>query len=152
HAIGATPKGRFFPLTRDQLVECAALVRAARRAEIDRVSLRDAPLDILAQQIVATCATDEWDEDALYAQLTQTGPYANLPREQYDTVVDVLSESISTRRGRASALLHRDAVGRRLRERRSTRLAAITSGGAIPDLATYDVVLEPEGTLIGTLD
>jgi len=152
HAIGATPKGRFFPLTRDQLVECAALVRAARRAEIDRVSLRDAPLDILAQQIVATCSTDEWDEDALYAQLTQAGPYAGLARAEYDTVVDVLSEGIATRRGRAGALLHRDAVNRRLRGRRGARLAAITSGGAIPDLATYDVVLEPEGTLIGTLD
>jgi ATP-dependent Lhr-like helicase len=152
HAIGATPKGRFFPLTRDQLVECAALVRAARRAEIDRIGLRDAPLDILAQQIVATCATDEWDEDALYARLTQAGPYAALPRADFDTVVDVLSEGISTRRGRAGALLHRDGVGKRLRGRRGARLAAITSGGAIPDLATYDVVLEPEGTLIGTLD
>jgi ATP-dependent Lhr-like helicase len=152
HAIGATPKGRFFPLTRDQLVECAALVRAARRAEIDRVCLRDAPLDILAQQIVATCSTDEWDEDALYEQLTQAGPYAGLPRAEYDTVVDVLAEGISTRRGRAGALLHRDAVNKRLRGRRGARLAAITSGGAIPDLATYDVVLEPEGTLIGTLD
>jgi ATP-dependent Lhr-like helicase len=152
HAIGATPKGRFFPLTRDQLVETAALVRAARRAEIDRICLRDAPLDILAQQIVAACATDEWDEDELYARLTQAGPYAALPRETYDTVVDVLSEGIATHRGRAGALLHRDAVGRRLRARRGARLTAITSGGAIPDLATYDVVLEPEGTLIGTLD
>jgi ATP-dependent Lhr-like helicase len=152
HAIGATPKGRFFPLTRDQLVECAALVRAARRAEIDRVCLRDAPLDILAQQIVATCATDEWDEDALYARLTQAGPYAGMPRADYDAVVDVLAEGISTTRGRAGALLHRDAVGRRLRGRRGARLAAITSGGAIPDLATYDVLLEPEGTPIGTLD
>jgi ATP-dependent Lhr-like helicase len=152
HAIGATPKGRFFPLTRDQLVECAALVRAARRAEIDRVCLRDAPLDILAQQIVATCSTDEWDEDALYARLTQAGPYAELPRADFDTVVDVLSEGISTTRGRAGALLHRDAVNKRLRGRRGARLAAITSGGAIPDLATYDVVLEPEGTLIGSLD
>jgi ATP-dependent Lhr-like helicase len=152
HNIGATPKGRFFPLTRDQLVECAALVRAARRAEIDRICLRDAPLDILAQQIVATCATDEWDEDALFARLTQAGPYAALPREKFDAVVDVLAEGISTQRGRAGALLHRDAVHKRLRGRRGARLAAITSGGAIPDLATYDVVLEPEGTHIGTLD
>jgi ATP-dependent Lhr-like helicase len=152
HAVGATPKGRFFPLTRDQLVECAALVRAARGAEIDHVCLRDAPLDILSQQIVATCATDEWDEDALFACLTQAGPYAALTRADFDTVVDVLSEGISTTRGRAGALLHRDAVNRRLRGRRGARLAAITSGGAIPDLATYDVVLEPEGTLIGSLD
>jgi ATP-dependent Lhr-like helicase len=152
HSIGATPKGRLFPLTRDQLVECAALVRAARRAEIDHICLRDAPLDILAQQIVATCATDEWDEDALYARFVQAGQYASLARADFDTVVDILSEGIATSRGRAGALLHHDAVNRRLRGRRGARLAAITSGGAIPDLASYDVVLEPEGTLIGTLD
>ncbi|HVV16376.1 MAG TPA: DEAD/DEAH box helicase [Polyangia bacterium] len=152
HQIGATPKGRFFPLTRDQLVETAALVRAARRAEIDRIKLRDAPLDILAQQIVATCSNDEWDEDALFELVTRAGPYAALERAEYDTVVDVLSEGISTSRGRAGALLHRDGVNKKLRGRRGARLAAITSGGAIPDLATYDVVLEPDGTIIGSLD
>jgi ATP-dependent Lhr-like helicase len=152
HAIGATPKGRFFPLTRDQLVETAALVRAARRAEIDHICLRDAPLDILAQQLVATCATDEWDEDALYDLVRRAGPYADLPRAEFDAVVDVLSEGIATSRGRAGALLHRDGVNKKLRGRRGARLSAITSGGAIPDLATYNVVLEPEGTLIGTLD
>src|SRR6185436_1667114 len=142
HAIGATPKGRFFPLTRDQLVESAALVRAARRAEIDRIKLREAPLDVLAQQIVAAAATDEWSEDTLYERFTQAGPYADLARADFDTVVDVLSEGISTRRGRAGALLHRDAVNRRLRGRRGARLSAITSGGAIPDNANYDVLLE----------
>jgi ATP-dependent helicase Lhr and Lhr-like helicase len=152
HAIGATPKGRFFPLTRDQLVETAALVRAARRAEIDHICLRDAPLDILAQQLVATCATDEWDEDALFDLVRRAGPYAELARAEFDAVVDVLSEGIATSRGRAGALLHRDGVNKKLRGRRGARLTAITSGGAIPDLATYNVVLEPEGTLIGTLD
>ncbi|MDB4979902.1 MAG: putative ATP-dependent helicase, partial [Myxococcales bacterium] len=146
HAIGATPKGRFFPLTRDQLVETAALVRAARRAEIDHIALREAPLDILAQQLVATCSTDEWDEDALYDLVRRAAPYSNLERAEFDTVVDVLSEGIATARGRRGALLHRDGVNRKLRGRRGSRLAAITSGGAIPDLATYNVVLEPEGT------
>jgi ATP-dependent Lhr-like helicase len=152
HNIGATPKGRFFPLTRDQLVECAALVRAARRAEIDAVALRDAPLDVLAQQIVATCASEEWDEDALYEMCRRAGPYAGLRRTDFDAVVDVLAEGIATSRGRAGAMLHRDGVNRRLRGRRGARLAALTSGGAIPDNANYDVLLEPEGTFIGTLD
>src|SRR4051812_19746544 len=152
HALGATPKGRLFPLTRDQLVECAALVRAARRAEIDAVCLREAPLDVLAQQIVAACASDEWDEDALYALCRRAGPYGDLARSDFDAVVDMLSEGIATSRGRAGAMVHRDAVNRRLRGRRGARLAALTSGGAIPDNANYDVVLEPEGTVIGNVD
>ncbi len=152
HAVGGTPKGRFFPLTRDQLCECAALVRAARRGELDRVGLRDAPLDILAQQLVAACAAEEWEEDALYALVRRAGPFAGLPRERFDAVVDMLADGISTSRGRAGALLHRDGVNRRLRGRRGARLAAITSGGAIPDTGLYEVVLEPEGTVIGTLE
>ncbi|HVR61804.1 MAG TPA: DEAD/DEAH box helicase, partial [Polyangia bacterium] len=152
HALQATPKGRLFPLTRDQLVECAALVRAARRAQIDAIALRDAPLDILAQQIVAACSCEDWDEDALFALCRRAAPYANLPRERFDQIVDMLSEGIATSRARAGAMVHRDAVARRLRGRRGARLAALTSGGAIPDNANYDVLLEPEGTLIGSLD
>ncbi|HEY4395753.1 MAG TPA: DEAD/DEAH box helicase [Polyangia bacterium] len=152
HALHATPKGRLFPLTRDQLVECAALVRAARRAEIDAVCLRDAPLDVLSQQIVAAAACDEWDEDALYELCRRAGPYATLTRGDFDGVVDMLAEGIATSRGRSGALLHRDAVNRRLRGRRGARLAALTSGGAIPDNANYDVILEPDGTQIGTID
>jgi ATP-dependent Lhr-like helicase len=152
HAIDATPKGRLFPLTRDQLVECAALVRAARRAEIDAVCLRDAPLDVLSQQIVAAASCDEWDEDALYELCRRAGPYARLTRADYDSVVDMLAEGIATSRGRSGALLHRDGVNRRLRGRRGARLAALTSGGAIPDNANYDVILEPDGTQIGSID
>ena len=152
HVVGGTPKGRLFPLTRDQLVECVALVRAARRGVIDRIALRDAPLDVLAQQIVAACSCQEWDEDALFAVCRQAAPYADLTREQFDAVVDMMSEGIATSRGRAGALLHRDAVNRRLHGRRGARLGALTSGGAIPDNANYDVVLEPEGTLVGNID
>ncbi len=152
HALAATPKGRLFPLTRDQLVECAALVRAARRGELDAVCLRRSPLDVLAQQVVAACASDEWDEDDLFELCRRASPYADLPRADFDAVVDMLAEGIATSRGRSGALLHRDAVNRRLRGRRGARLAALTSGGAIPDNANYDVLLEPEGTLIGTLD
>jgi ATP-dependent helicase Lhr and Lhr-like helicase len=152
HAVGGRPKGRFFPLTRDQLCECAALVRAARRGELDGIALRDAPLDILAQQLVALCAAEEWDEDALFALVRRAAPYTDLLRERFDAVVDMLSDGIATSRGRSGALLHRDGVNRRLRGRRGARLAAITSGGAIPDTGLYEVVLEPEGTVIGTLE
>jgi len=152
HVVGGTPKGRLFPLTRDQLIETVALVRAARRGVIDAIALRDAPLDVLAQQIVAACACEEWDEDALYAVCRSAAPYAELKREDFDAVVDMLSEGIATSRGRAGALLHRDAVNRKLRGRRGARLGALTSGGAIPDNANYDVVLEPEGTLVGSVD
>jgi ATP-dependent Lhr-like helicase len=152
HMVGGTPKGRLFPLTRDQLVECASLVRAARRGELDRISLRDAPLDILAQQVVAACAADEWDEDALFALVRRAGPYQELQRKSYDEIVEMLSEGIASHRGRNGALVHRDAVNRRLRGRRGARLAAITSGGAIPDTGLYEVVLEPEETVIGTVE
>jgi ATP-dependent helicase Lhr and Lhr-like helicase len=152
HALGAVPKGRLFPLTRDQLVECAALVRAARRGEIDRIAMRVAPLDVLSQQIVAACAAQEWDEDQLFALCRRAAPYAEMKRADFDAVVDMLSEGIATRRGRAGTRLHRDAVNRRLKGRRGARITALTSGGAIPDNANYDVVLEPDETLIGSVD
>ena len=152
HALLATPKGRLFPLTRDQLVECAALVRAARRGELDRLALRQAPLDILAQQIVAICACEEQDEDRLFDLCRRAAPYAALAREDFDQVVDMLAEGIATRRGRYATRLHRDGVARRLKARRGARLAALTSGGAIPDNASYEVVLEPDETTIGSLD
>ena len=169
HALGATPKGRFFPLTRDQLVECAAIVRAARRGELDRLSLRDAPLDVLAQQIIAACACEPRGEDELFALVRRAAPYAELERRDFDAIVAMVSEGTAVaggggsarqdralppqpRRGRAGALVHRDAVNGRLRGRRGARIAALTSGGAIPDNAAYDVLLQPEATRIGTLD
>jgi ATP-dependent Lhr-like helicase len=152
HALAATPKGRLFPLTRDQLIECAALVRAARRAEIDALALRRAPLDVLAQQLVAICAGEDQDEDRLFMLCRRAAPYAELDRHAFDAVVDMLADGIATRRGRVGARLHRDAVGRRLTARRGARLISITSGGAIPETGTYQVVLEPDETPIGTLD
>ena len=156
HALGRTSRGRFFPLTRDQLLECAAIVRAARRGEMDRIALREAPLDVLAQQIIAACACEEWGEDELFALVRRAAPYAGLARGDFDAVVEMVSQGAAPRRGRASgpggALVHRDVVNRKLRGRRGARLAALTSGGAIPDNATYDVLLLPEATKIGTLD
>ena len=152
HWRGAIPKGRLFATTRDDLVECAALVRAIRQGDLDRLVIPDAPLDILAQQIVATCACEEWDEDALFELFRHAYPYKSLTRETYERILEMLSEGIAAQRGRYGAYIHRDRVNRKLRPRRGARLAAITSGGAIPDTALYSVVVEPDGANIGTLD
>jgi ATP-dependent Lhr-like helicase len=212
HWRGAIPKGRFFAGTRDDLLECAALVRAIRQGDLDRLIIPESPLDILAQQIVATCAAESsnahvaraprprapesiteaqdskelsqedtalfaitqatanldtragrprhtasdddggWDEDELFALVKRAYPYRNLTREIYDSVLEMLSEGIAARRGRYGAYIHRDRVNRKLRPRRGSRLAAITSGGAIPETALFTVVAEPDGVVVGTLD
>src|SRR5712671_1250861 len=212
HWRGAIPKGRFFVTTRDDLLECAALVRAIRHGDLDRLMIPDAPLDVLAQQIVATCAsqddahvaralrlrgfgdtalsaqesgsifaanaanqghdgtvalagsrarvpaphsdpqTDGWDENELFALVRRAYPYRNLKRETFDSILDMLSEGIAARRGRYGAYLHRDRVNGKLRARRGARLAAITSGGAIPDNSLYSVVAQPDGGMVGTVD
>ncbi len=145
HGVGRVPKGRLFPLTRDQLVESAALLRAVRRGELDAICSPRAPLDILAQQVVAACVPEEWETEALFALVRRATPYAELERALFDSTCDLHTQ------GRL-ALLHRDGVRGRLRATRRARLVAITSGGAIPDTAEYRVLLEPEGTLVGTLD
>ena len=188
HWRGAVPKGRFFVTTRDELIECGALVRAIRQGDLDRLMIPDSPLDVLAQQIVATCATtghvgtgaparpDEqrstgnsfvgealapqdpnqndqgWDEDDLFSLITRAYPYRNLSRETFNSILEMLSEGIAARRGRYGAYLHHDRVNRKLRARRGARLAAITSGGAIPETALFTVVAQPEGIVVGTLD
>ena len=200
HWRGAVPKGRFFAGTRDDLLECAALVRAIRQGDLDRLIIPDAPLDILAQQIVAACAaessnarssaavpaavpsassgqavgtsrphrrgqdalepasedagatSDGWDEDELFALVARAYPYRNLSRETYASILEMLSEGIASRRGRYGAYIHHDKVNRKLRPRRGSRLAAITSGGAIPETALFTVVAEPDGIVVGTVD
>lgn len=153
HWVGALPKARFFATTRDELIELAALVRAIRHGELDKLEIPPAPLDILAQQIVASAAaSEEWAEDDLFELVRGAYPYRELPRPDFDAVVEMLSEGIATSRGRLSAYLHRDQVNHKIRARRGARLAAITSGGAIPETAQYQVIAEPEGTVIGSLD
>ena len=152
HWRGAIPKSRFFATTRDELLECAALVRAIHLGELDRIEIPQAPLDILAQQVVAACAAEDWQEDDLFALVRRAFPYRHLERKDFDEIVAMLSDGIAARRGRYGSYLHRDQVNHRLRGRRGSRLAAITSGGAIPDNAMYTVVAEPEGTVIGTVD
>src|SRR5205809_398189 len=187
HWRGAVSKGRLFATTRDDLLECAALVRAIRLGDLDRLMIPDAPLDILAQQIVATCATNHtarlphsraelefipeagqvheidsragapapheeddsgWDEDELFALVKRAYPYRNLSRENYDAILEMLAEGIAARRGRYGAYLHRDRVNHKLRARRGSRLAAITSGGAIPETALFTVVAQPDGVFV----
>ncbi len=152
HTVRGRPKGRLFPLTRDELVESAALFRAVRRGELDRITVAENARDVLAQQIVAESAAEEWNEDDLFALVRRARPYTALPREDFDAVLRMVSEGFVTRRGRRAALVHHDSVNRRVRGRRGARLTALTSGGAIPDNADYRVILEPEGTFVGTLN
>jgi ATP-dependent Lhr-like helicase len=152
HARGQTPKGRLFPTTRDELVECAALVRGMTAGRLDRVLPPEAPLDILAQQIVAECAAQEWKEAELLALFRRAAPFATLSQQKFDEVVELLSEGIATGRGRRAAYLHRDRIHGVLRARRGARLAALTSGGAIPDTADYRVVADPDDTFVGTVN
>src|SRR5215207_3201208 len=152
HTVEGFPKGRIFPLSRDELVECAAIVDSVRRGELDRLEIPERPLDILAQQIVAAVAAEEWGENDLFAMIRRAYPYRDLEREQFDSIVRMLAEGFSTKRGRRSTYLHHDAVNQRLRGRRGARLAAITSGGAIPDTADYAAVLEPSDLVIGSVN
>jgi ATP-dependent helicase Lhr and Lhr-like helicase len=192
HWRGAVPKGRFFATTRDDLMECAALARAIKLGDLDRLMIPEAPLDVLAQQIVAACASgggdveraprppvsgeyageirkelvtlpdkragapaphdDGWDEDEMFALAKRAYPYRNLKRETFDSILEMLSEGIAAKRGRYGAYVHRDRVNGKLRARRGARLAAITSGGAIPDNSLYTVVAEPDQVVVGTVD
>src|SRR5216110_2333316 len=152
HHLAAVPKGRLFPLSRDELIECTALVRAARERQLDRLIIPDHPLDILAQQLVAAVACEEWDEAALYELVRGAYPYRALPRGDFDAVVQMLADGFTTRRGRRGAYVHYDGVNRRLKARRGARLAALTSGGAIPDVGDYRVILEPTEMFVGTLN
>jgi ATP-dependent Lhr-like helicase len=152
HAVGGTPKGRLFPTSRDDLVECAALLDGVRRGELDRIAIPDKPLDVLAQQVVAEVSQREWSEQALFALVRQAYPYRSLTREAFIAVVRMLAEGFHMQLGRRSAHLHRDAVGGTLRGRRGAALTAVTSGGTIPDTADYTVVLEPQAHVVGTVN
>ena len=152
HAVNGTPKARLFPTSRDDLVECAAMLDCVRRGELDTLVQPPQPLDVLAQQIVAEVACAEWDEEALFDLVRRAYPYRTLARETFQAVVRMLADGFSTRRGARAAYVHRDAVHSALRARRGARLTAVTSGGTIPDTADYLVVLEPQGTIVGTVN
>jgi len=152
HQVGGVPKGRVFPQSREDLVECAALLDCVRRGELDALIMPKAPLDVLAQQIVAEVSSREWDEDALYDWSRRAWPYAQLQRKDFDAVVRMLSEGFTTRRGQRAGYVHRDAVHRRLRGRKGGRMTAVMSGGTIPDTGDYAVILEPQAATIGNVN
>ena len=152
HTVAGTSKGRLFPLTRDELVECAALLRGIRRDNLDTLRIPPWPLDVLAQQIVAACVPEEWDEEELFNLCRRAHPYRELPREKFDQVVEALSVGFAPRLGRGRAFLHRDGVNHRVKARRGAGIAAMTGGGAIPDNADYDVIADPEETFVGTVN
>jgi ATP-dependent Lhr-like helicase len=152
HWRGAVPKGRLFVTTRDDLMESAALVRAMRSGELDRLEIPDKPLDVLMQQIVAACAAEPWEEDALFEVFRRAQPYRGLSREEFDELLCLLSEGIESSRGRFGAYLLRDRVQGRIRARRGARTVAVSNGGTIPDTALYSVIVQPEGLQIATLD
>jgi len=152
HRLGGMPKGRLFPLSRDELVETVAILRGIRNGELDRLEMPQKPLDLLAQQMVACAASEDWGEDQLFELMRSAYPYRGLTHKEFDDVLRTLAEGFSTRRGRRSALIHHDAVNHRVRARRGARLLALTSGGAIPDNADYRVVVEPSETFIGTVN
>lgn len=152
HNVGGLPKGRLFPLSRDELVESVALFDAVRRNELDAIIMPEKPLDILAQQIVAEVASDEIPESELYGVMLGAYPFRELKREEFDATVKMLSDGFTTRRGKRGANIHRDIITGRLRARKGARQHAIISGGSIPDMFDYDVVAEPENIFIGTLN
>lgn len=152
HQVGGMPKGRLFPTSRDDLIECAALLDCVRRGELDALRIPQAPLDVMAQQIVAEVANREWGEDELFELIRRAHPYNQLERANYDAVLRMLAEGYTTRNGVRGAYLHRDAATRSLRGRRGGKLAAVTSGGTIPDNADYTVLLEPQGQSVGTVN
>jgi ATP-dependent helicase Lhr and Lhr-like helicase len=152
HSIKGVPKGILFPLTRDELVECTAIMDAVRRGELDKIIMPEKPVDILAQQIVAEVASQEWEEDKLFELVKGAYPYRDLSRHEFDEIVKMLAEGFTTRKGRRGAYLHHDIVNEILRGRKGARLTALTSGGAIPDNFDYDVIQEPSNVFIGTLN
>jgi len=152
HAVGGVPKGRLFPQSRDDLIECAAMLDSVRRGELDRLKVPVAPLDVLAQQIVAEVTCEDWEEDALFELVRRAWPFAALARADFDAVVRMVAEGFTTQRGTRGAYVHRDAVHKRLRGRAGGRMTAVMSGGTIPDMADYAVILEPQAHAIGTVN
>jgi ATP-dependent Lhr-like helicase len=152
HSRAGVPKGRLYPLTRDELIECAALLGAVRAGRLDAIEVPRQPLDVLAQQVVAEVGAQEWRTDELYRVLRRADPYTDLTREQFDAVVELVSHGVETGRGARGRYVHHDAVNGEVRGRKGARLAALTSGGAIPEVGDYRVVAEPDDTFIGTVN
>jgi ATP-dependent Lhr-like helicase len=152
HSVDKTPKGILFPLTRDELVECVAIIDAIKHGELDKIVMPEKPLDILAQQIVAETACRDYRDEELFTLVKKAYPYRDLTRKEFDEVINMLSEGFATGRGRRGAYIYHDVINEQVKARKGARLTAIMSGGAIADNFDYDVVLEPENVFLGTLN
>ena len=152
HSLGKTPKGRLFALTRDELVESMGLIRAIRAGRLDVIPIPECPIDVLAQQIVAEVACREWSTDDLFDLFRRAWPFRNLRREDFDETLRFLSEGLTDRSGRGKVYLHQDLVQKRLRTRPGARIVASSNAGAIPEVAEFRVVAQPDGVVVGTLD
>jgi len=152
HAVKATPKGRLFPLTRDDLVESMAILKAIDAGELDRIPILKHPLDVLSQQIIAEVAMRDWSAAELRSAMQRSWPYRDLSETDWQQTLNMVAEGYTTRRGRRGAYLHWDRINGQLRARKNARLSAVTNGGTIPDLFDYDVILQPQGFKVGTLN
>ncbi len=152
HAVDRTPKGRIFPTTRDELIECVALLKSVSDGELEKLKICGSAMDVLAQQIVAETCVDDVEIDELYQQFKSTYPYRDLSQETYNSILRMLSEGFTFRRGRRNAYIHLDAVNRKIRARRGARIVAATNAGVIPDLFDFDVILEPGDIRVGTVN
>ena len=152
HHVGGIPKGIVFPLSLDELAESIAVIDAIKRGELDELIIPEKPIDILAQQLVAELAGEDYNEDTLYELVKKSYPFRNLERKEFEGILTMLSEGYTTRRGRRGAYIHHDVINKKLRARKNARLTALISGGAIPDNFDYDVIMEPTGTFVGTIN
>src|SRR6266850_1305900 len=152
HLLSRTSRGRIVVTKGEELVEAAAVVRSIKERQLDRVVMPDAPLDVLAQQIVASVAAESLTVDALHARLRTAASYRSLERDTLLAVVRSLAEPLPAEVKGAAPRILWDRVNDRLHARRGSRFLALTSGGTIPDNGLYDVFVAETDLKVGTLD
>lgn len=153
HGVGMISRGRLFPLTRSDLVECVALLDALDRDWLETITVSGSgPTDVLVQQMVAeVAARGEVSSEVLFGQLVRAWPYRDLDKETFGELLNMISRGFSTRLGRHLAHLRFDQQEKKIYARPGARRFAIENGGVIPDLFDYDVKLLPENLSIGTV-
>ena len=152
HLLSRTSKGRIIVTRGEELLEAAAVVRSIKERQLDRIVTPEAPLDVLAQQVVAAVAAESLTVDTLHARFKNAAPYRNLGREELVAVVRSLAEPLPAEVKGAAPRILWDRVNDRLHARRGSRFLALTSGGTIPDNGLYDVFVAETDLKVGTLD
>ena len=152
HQVGEPSRGKVFPKHRSDLVETAVVTQRMHDGLIEHTTYPRNPLDVLAQQVVAACALDEWATADLAAMVRRAAPFAELSDEVWEAVLDLLagrypSDEFAELRPR----IVWDRAGGTVRGRKGAQRLAVTSGGTIPDRGLYGVFL-PDGTRVGELD